>query len=304
MRLLNWLTNLTSQNKMGNPKSIGNKIATLRKQNNLSQAELGKKVSISTQAVGKWERGESLPDILTLQRITKIFEVDLNYFSEPSAIREKHEKQPANPVKSSDLGWDMSSVIWRDADFSGIDNLTDKFNESDIKNCKFIGSGLSNLKLKSNQITNCDFTKAIIRSSKIHTSTFSECVFVECSLEKAEFKKSDLDHCDVTKSNLVEASFSDVSFQANIVKQTVWDNTSFKNTSIIYTSFDGTLDGCFFENCSFKNVRFQNVTIRNTFFRHNRKLDQVQFENCRVDKATYAFLKNDGANLQGIELID
>ena len=46
-------------------KSIGNKIAAARKRINLSQAELAQQVSISSQAVGKWERGESMPDIRT-----------------------------------------------------------------------------------------------------------------------------------------------------------------------------------------------------------------------------------------------
>ena len=65
-----------------NSKSIGNKIVEARKKINLSQAELAQQISISPQAVGKWERGESMPDISTLNRLAKIFGVDLNYFSE------------------------------------------------------------------------------------------------------------------------------------------------------------------------------------------------------------------------------
>jgi transcriptional regulator with XRE-family HTH domain len=65
---------------MLNAKSIGNKIAEVRKKNGLSQAELAQQVSISAQAVGKWERGESMPDITTLNRVAAIFGVDLNYF--------------------------------------------------------------------------------------------------------------------------------------------------------------------------------------------------------------------------------
>ena len=49
---------------MLNSNSIGNKIAEARKKINLSQAELAQQVSISPQAVGKWERGESMPDSL------------------------------------------------------------------------------------------------------------------------------------------------------------------------------------------------------------------------------------------------
>jgi transcriptional regulator with XRE-family HTH domain len=61
---------------------IGGKIAEARKKINFSQAQLAQHLFISPQAVGKWERGESLPDILTFNRLAKILGVDLNYFSE------------------------------------------------------------------------------------------------------------------------------------------------------------------------------------------------------------------------------
>ena len=63
-------------------KVIGNKIAEARKKINISQAQLAQHMFISAQAVGKWERGESIPDIITFNRLAKILGVDLNYFSE------------------------------------------------------------------------------------------------------------------------------------------------------------------------------------------------------------------------------
>ena len=47
-----------------------------------SQAQLAGQLFISPQAVGKWERGESIPDILTIIRLAQILGVDLNYFSD------------------------------------------------------------------------------------------------------------------------------------------------------------------------------------------------------------------------------
>jgi transcriptional regulator with XRE-family HTH domain len=67
---------------MLNTKMIGNKIAEARKKINMSQAQLAQFLFISPQAVGKWERGESSPDIITFNRLSEILEVDLNYFSE------------------------------------------------------------------------------------------------------------------------------------------------------------------------------------------------------------------------------
>ena len=63
-------------------KIIGNKIADARKKLSISQAQLAEKLFISAQAVGKWERGESMPDIVTLNKLADILNVDLNYFSE------------------------------------------------------------------------------------------------------------------------------------------------------------------------------------------------------------------------------
>lgn len=62
--------------------TCGEKIARLRKQKNMTQAELGDSLSVTYQAVSKWERGESLPDFDTISRIAKLFEVPISYFEE------------------------------------------------------------------------------------------------------------------------------------------------------------------------------------------------------------------------------
>src|SRR5690606_18047043 len=100
-------------------------------------AELAQQVSISPQAVGKWERGESMPDITTLNRLAEIFNLDLNYFSDSfhSYKNEAASAQPtAKPVmepsskqrKNLEWNWDMSKGNWVDADFSGLKNLKEK----------------------------------------------------------------------------------------------------------------------------------------------------------------------------------
>jgi transcriptional regulator with XRE-family HTH domain len=43
---------------------------------------LAQQIAISPQAVGKWQRGESLPDISTLIRLAELVGVDLHYFSD------------------------------------------------------------------------------------------------------------------------------------------------------------------------------------------------------------------------------
>jgi len=52
---------------------IGKNIKTLREKFNLSQEQLAKKINVSSQAVSKWETGESYPSIDTLVRLSKMF---------------------------------------------------------------------------------------------------------------------------------------------------------------------------------------------------------------------------------------
>ena len=46
-----------------NPEKTGRQIAVLRKELGLTQSELGDRLGVSYQAVSKWERGETLPDV-------------------------------------------------------------------------------------------------------------------------------------------------------------------------------------------------------------------------------------------------
>lgn len=52
---------------------IGQRIAELRKNKGLTQAELADLIGVSHQAVSQWERSETLPDILTIPALAEIF---------------------------------------------------------------------------------------------------------------------------------------------------------------------------------------------------------------------------------------
>ena len=57
---------------------IGKNIASYRKQAGLTQAGLAEKLNYSDKAVSKWERGESIPDVITLAQLADLFEVTVN----------------------------------------------------------------------------------------------------------------------------------------------------------------------------------------------------------------------------------
>ena len=58
--------------------SIGEQIVKYRKQLGITQEELGRSVGVSTQAVSRWENGETLPNADTLQRLSALFDVSIN----------------------------------------------------------------------------------------------------------------------------------------------------------------------------------------------------------------------------------
>ncbi|MRS05584.1 XRE family transcriptional regulator, partial [bacterium] len=134
---------------MVNSKMIGNKIAEARKRAGVSQAQLAGQLFISPQAVGKWERGESIPDILTVIRLAEILGVDLNYFSDDAGADDREISSPGPAVnppadlppakQKRKISWDMSRGNWVDADFSGLKNLNEKFSSSNMLRCRFNG---------------------------------------------------------------------------------------------------------------------------------------------------------------------
>jgi uncharacterized protein YjbI with pentapeptide repeats len=197
----------------------------------------------------------------------------------------------------------MSSGNWTDADFSGLKNLKEKFSSSNMKNCKFIGSDLSGLMLSSNNIEKCDLSSSDLQNSKIRSSNLSDSQFNHCSFIDTEFIRSNIEKSDFTGANFSGAEMNGVNFGNNSVKDAVWSFTIFKNSGISNITFEGRFEDCQFESCSFYHVKFENATLINTFFKYNDKFKKVEFINCKVDKLTFAFLKNNQANMTGIELL-
>ena len=59
-------------------RQIGRNIATFRKRMGWTQVELAEKLNYSGKAVSKWERGESVPDVLTLADLADAVGVTVN----------------------------------------------------------------------------------------------------------------------------------------------------------------------------------------------------------------------------------
>ena len=61
--------------------SVGDRIAKLRKEQNISQGNLANAVGVSRQAVSKWENGLSLPDSGNLILLAEVLCTDVEYLT-------------------------------------------------------------------------------------------------------------------------------------------------------------------------------------------------------------------------------
>lgn len=61
---------------------IAGNIADLRRAHKMTQLDLAEKLNYTDKAISKWERGESIPDVLVLKSIADLFGVTVDYLLE------------------------------------------------------------------------------------------------------------------------------------------------------------------------------------------------------------------------------
>lgn len=68
---------------------LGANLVMYRKRSGLTQAKLAEQLNYSDKAVSKWERGESVPDVVTLVQLAELFEVTVDeLLRDPNEIPE------------------------------------------------------------------------------------------------------------------------------------------------------------------------------------------------------------------------
>lgn len=93
--------------------TIGNNIAAYRKRDNLTQAELAEKLNYSDKAVSKWERGESVPDVMTLVQLAELFGVTVNeLLGEESAVAAAKETVERPKANKGVIQMLVSLLVW------------------------------------------------------------------------------------------------------------------------------------------------------------------------------------------------
>ena len=78
--------------------NLGERIITLRKERDISQTELARRLNVSRQAVSKWEQGTSSPDTAKLIQLAQILETDVEYLA--TGIRPEPKSVVLNVVET------------------------------------------------------------------------------------------------------------------------------------------------------------------------------------------------------------
>lgn len=303
-------------------KIIGSKIAKARKKMNISQAQLAEQLSISPQAVGKWERGESVPDIIMINRITKLLGVDLNYFSNETIstasktttgeISDNHQTTEVDSNSGRQLLTNFSGSNLPETDFAGVTAHNRKFNGSSLSGSDFSGADL----------TGSMFTGSDVHDANFNKTNLTDCTLSANDLADASFNKTILVHTVFNASALTGAKFAeielyDVKLTNTDLRKTIFENCVFKGVDFKHsdmrglcldsqTFIDVTFDNTALNGASFKGATLKNVSFRATFALTNkyyRALKTISFDNAKMDKLTFAALKGVGVDLSKVTVI-
>ena len=74
-------------------QTLGQKIAELRKEKNMTQLELANKLNITDKAVSKWERDISCPDINTFPKLAEVLEVSVDELLQANSLKDETNKK-------------------------------------------------------------------------------------------------------------------------------------------------------------------------------------------------------------------
>ena len=79
-------------------KTLGMMIASLRKENRMTQLELAEKMGVTDKAVSKWERDLACPDVSTLPKLAEVFDISVDELMQCKAESQNEKKKDFTPM--------------------------------------------------------------------------------------------------------------------------------------------------------------------------------------------------------------
>ena len=91
--------------------SVGERISSLRKERNITQAELARIMDVSRQAVSKWENGQTSPDTVKLIQLADILDTQVEYLATGRIPAEAQPPIVVNMVKTEEKIVEVEKVV-------------------------------------------------------------------------------------------------------------------------------------------------------------------------------------------------
>lgn len=79
-------------------KTLGMMIASLRKENGMTQFELAEKMGVTDKAVSKWERDLSCPDVNTIPKLAEVFGISVDELMQIKAESQDEAKKDVTSI--------------------------------------------------------------------------------------------------------------------------------------------------------------------------------------------------------------
>lgn len=242
------------------PEIIGKNIVIARNDCGYTQKDIADKLAVSPQNISKWERGVSIPDVITLVQIAELLNKDIKYFLV------SHNQEVQEPVFVSPVIPSTAAAAYVDSVFSN--NNWYKQNICEIKR--------NGIYLYNSIMRHTEFASSGLKRCKI-----KDCDFFHCSGVDSEVSDTQIHHCF---------------FRFMKIKDTMVEsckiNATFYRCDIRDSSFSATV----FDNCNidavFQNCKFSRIALKNC-----KKARHCSFIKCEMDKMSEQAFRESGATL-------
>lgn len=107
---------------------IGEKLKNYRTSAGMAQEQLAEEINVSRQTISNWENGKSLPDVISLIKISDLYQISLDELLKGDGKMMDKIKKDTNTVKSNQtmmhVGWAMLIIslifsVWCNYGYSG-----------------------------------------------------------------------------------------------------------------------------------------------------------------------------------------
>lgn len=96
---------------------ISSNISALRRKNGLTQIDLAKQINYSDKAISRWENGDVIPDVETLNSLANVFNVPVTYFFEAHkdtdvSLLKPSKNQALSQFSTISIVWTILAIIF------------------------------------------------------------------------------------------------------------------------------------------------------------------------------------------------